>query len=381
MIEESVLQRTLHRALARRRRLRRGVRRGPAVVERHASTTARSRSCAPAASAAPASGSCAARPPATRTPPTSPRPASREAAEAAAAAASSGGPGANVVPLDPPPRRARRTRCRCCPRAWRRRARSSCSARRRRGPGRGRRDPPGDGQLRRRPPPDPRRQLRRPAHRGRPGAHPVHSCNCVAVGDTGMQTGHGGARASRSASSSSTSTRPRRSPASRRPGRCRSSTARPAPSGKLPVVLKRGAGGVLFHEACGHGLEADLVGKDASVFRGRVGEQVASPLVTLVDDGRLAREWGASAIDDEGAPAQRNVLIEDGVLTDYMWDLVRARKEGRAQQRQRPARDLPAPADGAHDEHVPRSRATRTPTTSSARRRTASTAWRSAAGR
>jgi TldD protein len=105
--------------------------------------------------------------------------------------------------------------------------------------------------------------------------------------------------------------------------------ARPAPSGKLPVVLKRGAGGVLFHEACGHGLEADLVARDASVFRGRVGEEVASPLVTLVDDGRLAREWGAYAIDDEGAPAQRNVLIENGVLTDYMWDLLRARKEGR----------------------------------------------------
>jgi TldD protein len=106
--------------------------------------------------------------------------------------------------------------------------------------------------------------------------------------------------------------------------------ARPAPSGKLPVVLRRGAGGVLFHEACGHGLEADLVGRDASVFRGRVGERVAAPGVTLVDDGALAREWGACAIDDEGAPAQRNVLIDDGVLTDYMWDLVRARKDGRA---------------------------------------------------
>lgn len=106
--------------------------------------------------------------------------------------------------------------------------------------------------------------------------------------------------------------------------------ARPAPSGKLPVVLKRGAGGVLFHEACGHGLEADLVNKDASVFRGKVGQQVASPLVTLIDDGTFAKEWGTYAIDDEGAPAQRNVLIENGILTDYMWDLVRARKEGRA---------------------------------------------------
>jgi TldD protein len=107
--------------------------------------------------------------------------------------------------------------------------------------------------------------------------------------------------------------------------------ARPAPTGKLPVVLKKGAGGVLFHEACGHGLEADLVAKDASVFRGRAGEQVASQLVTLVDDGTLAREWGAYAIDDEGAPARHNVLIQDGVLTDYMWDLIRARKEGREQ--------------------------------------------------
>jgi TldD protein len=153
--------------------------------------------------------------------------------------------------------------------------------------------------------------------------------NCVAGGDTGMQTGmeapgftvgfeyfdeHPPEEIARIAAARALS----------------KLSARPAPSGKLPVVLKRGAGGILFHEACGHGLEADLVGKDASVFRGRVGEQVASPLITLVDDGRLAREWGAYAIDDEGSPAQRNVLIQDGVLTDYMWDLVRSRKEGRA---------------------------------------------------
>jgi TldD protein len=105
--------------------------------------------------------------------------------------------------------------------------------------------------------------------------------------------------------------------------------ARPAPSGTLPVVLKRGAGGVLFHEACGHGLEADLVGRDASVFRDKVGTQVASPLVNLVDDGTYAREWGTYAIDDEGHPAQRNSLIENGELTDYMWDHLRARKAGR----------------------------------------------------
>ncbi|MGQ0826565.1 MAG: TldD/PmbA family protein [Actinomycetota bacterium] len=155
------------------------------------------------------------------------------------------------------------------------------------------------------------------------------SVQCVATGDTGMQTGYEA---------------PGRSigfelfdevdPAEvARAAARRALTlldAIPAPSGRLPVVLRRGAGGVLFHEACGHGLEADHILKDASVFTGQVGEQVAAPLVTLVDDGTYAREWGTLAIDDEGRPAQRNVLIQDGVLTDYMWDLLRARKEGRS---------------------------------------------------
>ena len=106
--------------------------------------------------------------------------------------------------------------------------------------------------------------------------------------------------------------------------------ARPAPSGEMTVVIGPGGGGVMFHEACGHGLEADLVGKGASVFAGRLGEQVASSLVTLVDDGTMGGEWGCFAIDDEGRPAQRNVLIQDGILVDYMWDGLRARAEGRA---------------------------------------------------
>jgi len=152
---------------------------------------------------------------------------------------------------------------------------------------------------------------------------------CVAVADTGMQTGYEGpGRTIGFELYDEIDVEEVARTAARRS--LEMLKARPAPSGKLPVVLKKGAGGVLFHEACGHGLEADLVGKDASVFRGRVGEQVASPLVTLVDDGTYAREWGTYAVDDEGNPARRNTLIENGVLTDYMWDFLRARKEGRA---------------------------------------------------
>ena len=103
----------------------------------------------------------------------------------------------------------------------------------------------------------------------------------------------------------------------------------PAPGGEMPVVIGPGGGGVLFHEACGHGLEADHIHKDMSVFAGRIGERVASPMVTLVDDGTMPGEWGCYGIDDEGRPAQRNVLIADGVLVDYMWDRLRADRDGR----------------------------------------------------
>ncbi len=151
---------------------------------------------------------------------------------------------------------------------------------------------------------------------------------CVAVGDTGMQTGRetkglsiGWEIFDRFDVEEHARTVARQA--------LTKLNARPAPSGVMPVVIASGGGGVLFHEACGHGLEADLVGKGASVFQGRRGEQVASPLVTLVDDGTMPDEWGRYAIDDEGTPAQRNVLIEDGVLTDYMWDFLRSRKEGR----------------------------------------------------
>ena len=157
----------------------------------------------------------------------------------------------------------------------------------------------------------------------------VFSVSCVASGDTGMQTGResaGGTIGFELFDTYDVEEMARRA-AQRALTKL---TARPAPSGAMPVVVGPGGGGVLFHEACGHGLEADLVAKSASAFAGRLGEQVAVPLVTLVDDGTMAGEWGYYGIDDEGKPAARNVLIADGVLTDYMWDRIRARKQGRA---------------------------------------------------
>ena len=152
--------------------------------------------------------------------------------------------------------------------------------------------------------------------------------SCVATGDTGMQTGREsvGHTVGFELFDMYDIDQLARNAADRAITKL---AARPAPSGQMPVVIGSGGGGVLFHEACGHGLEADLVSKGASVFRGRVGQQVASKGVTVVDDGTMEREWGNIAIDDEGNPAQRNVLIEDGILTDYMWDHLRARKEGR----------------------------------------------------
>ena len=154
------------------------------------------------------------------------------------------------------------------------------------------------------------------------------SVSCVAVGDTGLQTGREsiGSTVGWELFGTYNVEELARLAAARALGKL---SARPAPSGVMPVVLKSGSGGVLFHEACGHGLEADHIVRDASAFRGLVGEQVASPLVTLVDDGTMGPEWGAIAIDDEGHRAGRNVLIDEGILTDYMWDWLRARKEGR----------------------------------------------------
>jgi len=169
------------------------------------------------------------------------------------------------------------------------------------------------------------------------------SVSCVAVGDTGMQTGFESAAFTVGFELFDTVDVEEIADIAARRALAKLS-ARPAPSGEVPIVLASGSGGILFHEACGHGLEADHIAKDASVYVGQVGSQVASPLVTLVDDGTIAREWGTFAVDDEGRPAQRNVLIEDGILTDYMWDYLRARQEGRTSSgngRRQSYRDLP----------------------------------------
>ncbi|MGM0410171.1 MAG: TldD/PmbA family protein [Bacillota bacterium] len=99
-----------------------------------------------------------------------------------------------------------------------------------------------------------------------------------------------------------------------------------APSGKMPVIIDNEFGGVIFHEACGHGLEATSVAKNTSVFANKLGEKVASELITAIDDGTIKNGWGSANIDDEGHPTQKNVLIEDGILKGYMIDKLNGRR-------------------------------------------------------
>lgn len=106
--------------------------------------------------------------------------------------------------------------------------------------------------------------------------------------------------------------------------------AQPAPAGKMPVVMAGEAGGTMVHEACGHGLEADLVQKKLSIYADKKGEQVASPVVTVIDDATMNDRYGSYRFDDEGVPARKVTLIENGLLTDYMYDRLTAGKEGRA---------------------------------------------------
>lgn len=103
--------------------------------------------------------------------------------------------------------------------------------------------------------------------------------------------------------------------------------ARKAPGGMMPVVLSSEAGGTMIHEAIGHGLEADLVQNGMSVYRGKIGEQVASPLVSVIDDATLPFRRGSFPYDDEGVPGQKSVLVENGILKGYLYDRTTALKD------------------------------------------------------
>ena len=102
------------------------------------------------------------------------------------------------------------------------------------------------------------------------------------------------------------------------------------PAGVMPVAIESGFGGVIFHEACGHGLEASSVAYGQSVFAGKLGQKIANEKVTAIDDGTIPNSWGSINIDDEGTPAQKNVLIENGILKSYMIDKFNGRRMGMA---------------------------------------------------
>ena len=100
------------------------------------------------------------------------------------------------------------------------------------------------------------------------------------------------------------------------------------PAGKMTVAIENGFGGVIFHEACGHSLEATSVAIGASQMAGKLGQMIANPKVTAIDDGTIPGAWGSVNIDDEGNPTKRNVLIENGVLKGYMIDRLGSRRMG-----------------------------------------------------
>lgn len=122
--------------------------------------------------------------------------------------------------------------------------------------------------------------------------------------------------------------------------------AGPSPGGRMPVVLASGFGGVLFHEAVGHGLEADFIVKRTSIWEGRLGQKVAEDFVTAYDDGATAGMWGSALIDDEGSPSEKTTVVDRGVLSGYLTDVLRGEKLGLASTgngRRQSYRHLPYP--------------------------------------
>ncbi len=158
----------------------------------------------------------------------------------------------------------------------------------------------------------------------------VMAVQCVAEKDGLLQTGYeviGGSQGWEVFSSQD----PLRAAAAAASRAARMLSARPAPSGSMPVVLAASAGGTMIHEAVGHGLEADLVWEKLSVYAGKLGQTVASPLISVVDDGTLPTWRGAASFDDEGAPTSRTMLIENGVLKTYLTDWLSSTRLGIAQ--------------------------------------------------
>ena len=119
-----------------------------------------------------------------------------------------------------------------------------------------------------------------------------------------------------------------------------------APAGSLPAVIGNAFGGVIFHEACGHGLEADAIIKDASVYKDKIGQKIASTIVTAIDDSTMPFHWGSYAFDGEGFPSEKNILIEQGILKGYLFDYrssLKMNMEQTGNGRRQSYRDIPVP--------------------------------------
>ena len=151
----------------------------------------------------------------------------------------------------------------------------------------------------------------------------------VCADENGMETGFEGPGAQMDISFFTDKAKPRKVARKAAETALKMLTAKECPSGKMPVVIGNGWGGVLFHEACGHPLEASAISRGLSCFTGKEGEYIASPIVTAVDDSTIPNEWGSIDIDDEGNPGTKRVLIKDGILKDFMIDDFNGRRMNR----------------------------------------------------
>ena len=151
----------------------------------------------------------------------------------------------------------------------------------------------------------------------------------IVADQNGMETGFEGPGAQQDISYFRTKVKPREVARKAAETALLMLTAKECPSGNMPVVIGNGWGGVLFHEACGHPLEASAVSRGLSCFAGKEGQMIASPLVTAVDDSTIPQEWGSIDIDDEGNFGTKRVLIKDGKLVNFMIDDFNGRRMGR----------------------------------------------------